>query len=58
MEKALGDNKKRDFLNKMRPPGCWNFFKDCKEEEKTAHVLRFDANPYDSYKDGRIESIM
>ena len=58
LEKANADNKKRKFMNQLRPPGYWNFFEDCKEEEKVEHVLRFDAKPADSYKDGRIEMIM
>jgi len=36
-------DKKRDFLNLMRPPYYWNFFED--SDEKTPHVLRHDANP-------------
>jgi hypothetical protein len=30
MEKALADNKKRKFMDSLRPPGYWNFFEDCK----------------------------
>ena len=58
MEKALADNKKRSFLNGYRPPDYWNFFEDCKEEDKIEHVLRFNAKPIDSYKDGRIGTIL
>ena len=55
MEKANADNKRRKFLNQLRPPGYWNFFEDCKEENKTQHVLRFDAKPKECYSDGRID---
>ena len=36
----------------MRPPICWNFFEE--GEQKTPHVLRYNANPMECYKDGRI----
>jgi len=58
MEKATSDNKKRKYMNSYRPPEYWNFFEDCREEEKIEHVLRFNAKPNDSYKDGRIEKIL
>jgi hypothetical protein len=45
-------------MNDLRPPGYWNFFEDCKEEDKVAHVLRYNANPKQSYNDGRIETIL
>ena len=48
-------DKKRTFLNMMRPPYYWNFFED---ENKTPHVLRPDAKPQDCYIDGRVESIL
>ena len=58
MEKALEDNKKRKFLYQLRPPYYWNFFEDCKEEEKVSHLLRYNAKPAESYRDGRVEKIM
>jgi len=58
MEKAMADIKKRKYMNSYRPPDYWNFFEDCKEEEKVSHVLRFNAKPSQCYKDGRIESIL
>lgn len=44
----------------MRPPFCWNFFEDCSEEEKAAHLLRANANPVSNkcYEDGRVERIL
>lgn len=46
-EKEL--DKKRGFVNYMKPPFCWNFFlKDEDgniEEEKIPHVLRAEAEP-------------
>ena len=45
-------------MNDLRPPGYWNFFEDCKEEEKVPHVLRHNADPRKSYTDGRIENIL
>lgn len=58
MEKATADNLKRKFLHQLRPPYYWNFFEDCKEEDKVQHVLRHNANPVECYKDGRIEKIL
>ena len=58
MEKATSDNQKRKFLHQLRPPYYWNFFEDCKEEDKVTHVLRYNANPVECYKDGRIEKIL
>ena len=55
-EKA--DNKKRNFMNTVRPPDYWNFFEDGPEDLKVKHVLRYNAKPHECYKDGRIESIM
>lgn len=34
MEKAAADSKKRKFMYSIRPPNYWNFFEDCKEDEK------------------------
>ena len=45
-------------MNDFRPPGYWNFFEDCKEEDKVEHVLRYNAKPTATYQDGRIEKIM
>ena len=50
-------NKRRRFMNTMRPPHYWNFFEDG-EGDKVPHVLRFDADPRKCYKDGRIEFIL
>ena len=36
----------------------WNFFEDCQPEDKTKHVLRYNAKPEVAYCDGRIEEIM
>lgn len=56
-------DKKRKFLNYMKPPFCWNFFlKDEEtgelEEEKIPHVLRPEAEPQKCYIDGRVESVL
>ena len=53
-------DKKRSFINYMKPPYCWNFFlKDDEEEEvKIPHVLRHDADPTKCYIDGRVESVL
>lgn len=37
---------------------AWNFFESCPEDEKTKHVLRFNAKPEAAYCDGRVEAIM
>ena len=58
MEKAAADSKKRKFMYSIRPPNYWNFFEDCKEEEKLQHVIRYNAKPQESYRDGRVEKIM
>ncbi len=55
-DKEKKQDKKRNFLNNMRPPHCWNFFED--GEEKTPHVLRHDADPTKSYIDGRVEQLL
>jgi hypothetical protein len=52
-------DKKRAFVNYMKPPFCWNFFvKDDEEEEKIPHVLRAEAEPQKCYIDGRVESVL
>lgn len=56
-------DKKRAFVNYMKPPFCWNFFlKDDEdfdgEESKIPHVLRADAEPQKCYIDGRVESVL
>jgi len=58
MEKAQADNKKRKFMYSIRPPNYWNFYENCKDEEKLKHVLRYNAKPAECYRDGRIEKIM
>ena len=63
-EKQL--DKRRGFLNMMRPPFVWNFYEEgSKEAEeleelkaKTPHVLRPDAEPDKCYIDGRVERLM
>ena len=50
--------KKRKFMNHYRPPNYWNFFEDCKEEEKVPHLLKFDADPAKCCKDGRVQEII
>ena len=40
--------KRREFINTMRPPFVWNFFPE--EEVKVDHVTRAYANPLESYK--------
>ena len=52
------ENKKRRFMNSIRPPDYWNFFEDGDERLKVKHVLRYNAKPFESYKDGRVEKIM
>lgn len=43
-QNALKLNDKRKKLDTMRPPFCWNFFDDAKQqEERPKHVLRADA---------------
>jgi len=48
------EDKKRKFLQQMRPPYVWNFFE---EGEQTPHILRPEAEPHKCYVDGRIESL-
>lgn len=52
------EDKKRKFMNSIRPPNYWNFFEDGSEHLKVKHVLRYNAKPFESYKDGRVEDIM
>ena len=51
-------NKKRKFMNTIRPPYYWNFFDDAPAANKVDHVLRYDADPTKCYSDGRVEQIM
>lgn len=51
-------NKKRKFLNTVRPPHYWNFFEEGADELKVKHVLRWNAKPQESYNDGRVEKIL
>ena len=53
-------DKKRAFLNYMKPPFCWNFFTEDEEEkeEGVPHVLRAEAEPQKCYIDGRVESVL
>lgn len=57
-EKAMADIKLRTKLDEMRPPKVWNFFEDKPQTERVSHVLRYNANPAQCYKDGRIEGIL
>lgn len=51
-------DEKRRFMLPLRPSEkIWNFFEDCAPEDKTKHVLRFNAKPEAAYCDGRIEEI-
>ena len=45
-------------MNGIRPPSYWNFFEDGNEQDRVKHVLRYNANPMQSYQDGRIEDIL
>ena len=40
-EEEKVEDRKRNFLNYMRPPYNWNFFED--GEKQTPHILRPDA---------------
>ena len=57
-------DKKRAFVNYMKPPFCWNFFlqdggdEESGEEAKIPHVLRAEAEPQKCYIDGRVESVL
>jgi len=57
-EKAEVDNKKRRFMNTIRPPYYWNFFEDGPMPDRVDHVLRYNAKPQDCYSDGRVEKIL
>ncbi len=55
-------DKKRAFVNYMKPPFCWNFFlkddEETGEEVKIPHVLRAEAEPQKCYIDGRVENVL
>lgn len=53
-EEDKSEDKRRKFLEQMRPPYVWNFFED---GEQTPHILRAEAAPHSCYVDGRIESL-
>jgi len=55
---AKVEDKKRKFMNSVRPPHYWNFFEDGAETLKVKHVLRHNADPRKAYSDGRIEKIL
>lgn len=55
---AKVEDKKRKFMNSIRPPSYWNFFEDGAETLKVQHVLRHNADPRKAYSDGRIEAIL
>lgn len=51
-------DKKRRFMNDLRPGKIWNFFEDCPQDEKVDHVMRYNAKPEACYVDGRINEIL
>lgn len=53
-EEEKMEDKRRRFLEQMRPPYIWNFFE---QGEQTPHILRAEADPHKCYVDGRIESL-
>lgn len=54
LEKGKEEDKCRDFADTLRPHRrIWNFIGD-EEESKLPHVLRAQADPTQSYIDGRI----
>lgn len=55
---AKVEDRKRRFMNGIRPPNYWNFFEDGAATLKVKHVLRYDADPRKAYVDGRIEKIL
>jgi hypothetical protein len=55
---AKVEDKKRKFMNSIRPPHYWNFFEDGAASLKVTHVLRHNADPRRAYCDGRIEKIL
>ena len=57
-KKQLEDHQKRKFLNEIRPPYYWNFFEDVHPDQRVEHVLRYNANPKESYKDKRVDQIL
>ncbi len=57
-DKEKVKNRKRKFMNTIRPPDYWNFFDDSVSMDKIQHVLRFNAKPSSCYSDGRVEEIL
>jgi hypothetical protein len=57
-EEQKVENKKRKFMEGLRPPLYWNFFEDGSDGKKVQHVLRSAADPTKAYSDGRIEKII
>ena len=52
------EDKRRKFMDSMRPHmRIWNFKMD-DEESKVPHVLRANANPAEAYIDGRIQDLL
>lgn len=51
-------DKKRRFMNDLRPGKIWNFFEDCPQDEKVDHVMRYNAKPEACYVDGRVNEIL
>lgn len=52
------EDKKRKFMNGIRPPDYWNFFEDGAPTLKVKHVLRHNADPTKAYCDERIQKIL
>lgn len=55
-EEEKAEDKRRKFLDQMRPPFVWNFFDP--QDVETPHILRAEADPAKCYGDGRIQSLM
>jgi len=52
------EDKKRKFITPLRPhEKIWNFIQD-NEEEAVPHVLRANADPNQSYIDGRVGDLL
>ena len=58
IEEGEIEDKKRNFINKLRPhERVWNFIED-DEETKVPHVLRYNADPTAAYRDGRVQDLL
>ena len=57
-ETGAVEDKKRNFITRLRPDKrIWNFIED-DEEHKVPHVLRAVADPNQSYIDGRVADLL